>query len=140
MLRIALQVWAESLRDPALARFVAEKYTGFRREFVLVAERARQAGELPADADVEAVGAVLFGLLPGYFLQVILTGAPDRRSYLAGLRTLLGCSGGVPCTTECDNRGPFLTPQGRRQAWKVGPSAGRVTVPEASGRSSGAPP
>jgi AcrR family transcriptional regulator len=89
MLRIAIQVWAESLRDPALAAFVRAKYGGFRTRFVAIAERAQRAGELPADADTEAVGAVLFGLIPGYFLQRILTGAPDRESYLAGVRTLL---------------------------------------------------
>jgi AcrR family transcriptional regulator len=89
MLPIAIQVWAESLRDPALAAFVRAKYGRFRTRFVTIAERAQRAGELPAGADPEAVGAVLFGLVPGYFLQRVLTGAPERESYLAGVRTLL---------------------------------------------------
>jgi AcrR family transcriptional regulator len=89
VLRIAIQVWGESLRDPVLAEFVAEKYSGFRDRFVLLARRARKAGQLPADADPEAVGAALFGLVPGYFMQRILTGGPDRETYLAGVRALL---------------------------------------------------
>ncbi|MEV4631274.1 TetR/AcrR family transcriptional regulator [Micromonospora sp. NPDC049523] len=92
MLRIAIQVWAESLRDPALAEFVDEKYTGFRNHFVALAERARDAGELPSDTDSEAMGAALFGLIPGYFLQRILADGPDRETYLAGVRALLAAT------------------------------------------------
>jgi AcrR family transcriptional regulator len=89
ILRIAIQVWGESLRDPVLAEFVAEKYNGFRARFVLLARQAREAGQLPPDAEPEAVGAALFGLIPGYFMQRILTGGPDRETYLAGVRALL---------------------------------------------------
>ncbi|MEV4758074.1 TetR/AcrR family transcriptional regulator [Micromonospora sp. NPDC049559] len=92
LLRIAIQVWAESLRDPVLAGFVREKYTGFRAYYVTLAGQARRSGELPPDADDEAVGAALFGLMPGYLLQRILTGSPDPESYLAGVRTLLGAA------------------------------------------------
>ena len=90
ILPLAIQVWSESLRDPALAVFVNATYSGFRDRFTLLARRAREAGELPPDADPEAVGTALFGLVPGYLMQKVLTGRPDRRSYLAGVRTLLG--------------------------------------------------
>ncbi|MDH6464239.1 AcrR family transcriptional regulator [Micromonospora sp. A200] len=90
ILPLAIQVWSESLRDPALAAFVKATYSGFRDRFTLLARRAREAGELPPEADPEAVGTALFGLVPGYLMQKVLTGRPDRRSYLAGVRTLLG--------------------------------------------------
>jgi AcrR family transcriptional regulator len=90
VLRIAMQVWAEALRDPGLAEFVAAKYNHFRKHFIVIAEQARRTGELPPDADAEAVGAALFGMVPGYMLQRILTGRPDRETYLAGVRALLG--------------------------------------------------
>ncbi|MFC8615291.1 TetR/AcrR family transcriptional regulator [Micromonospora purpureochromogenes] len=90
ILPLAIQVWSESLRDPALATFVNATYSGFRDRFALLARRARETGELPPDADPEAVGTALFGLVPGYLMQKVLTGRPDRNSYLAGVRTLLG--------------------------------------------------
>ena len=55
----------------------------------MLATRAREAGKLPADADVEAVGAVLFGMVPGYALQRILSAGPDTRTYLDGVRALV---------------------------------------------------
>ena len=88
LFRIALQVWAEAMRDPALAAFVSDAYSRMRGHFTLLASRARDAGKLPADADVEAVGAVLFGMVPGYALQRILSAGPDPKTYLAGLRAL----------------------------------------------------
>ncbi|SCG75484.1 transcriptional regulator, TetR family [Micromonospora echinaurantiaca] len=92
VLRIAIQVWGEAQRDPALAAFVAEKYTGFRSQFGLLVRRAQQAGELPAGTDPDAIAAALFALVPGWFTQRILTGGPDRRTYLAGVRALLGAT------------------------------------------------
>ncbi|GAB3143917.1 hypothetical protein GCM10027290_21160 [Micromonospora sonneratiae] len=94
VLRIAIQVWAESLRDPALAQFVGRMYGGFRGRFAVLAQRAQAAGELPADADPEAVGAALFGMIPGYVLQRILAAGPDKETYLAGVRALLSSAAG----------------------------------------------
>jgi AcrR family transcriptional regulator len=90
MFPLALQVWAEAQRDPVLAAFVAENYATMRRHFVAVAARAQQAGELPTEADVDAIGAVLFGMLPGYALQRILAAGPDKDTYLRGVETLIG--------------------------------------------------
>ncbi|NES14253.1 TetR/AcrR family transcriptional regulator [Micromonospora sp. PPF5-17] len=89
MLPLAIQVWSEAQRDRALAEFVAATYARFRGHFVAIARRARDGGELSPDADPDAVGTALFGLVPGYFMQRILTGSPDRSTYLAGVRALL---------------------------------------------------
>jgi AcrR family transcriptional regulator len=89
VLRIAIQVWGEAQRDPALAAFVAGKYDDIRRHFEALVRRAQRTGEVAADADPEAVAAALFGLVPGWFLQRLLTGRPDRATYLAGVRALL---------------------------------------------------
>jgi AcrR family transcriptional regulator len=88
-LRLALPIWAEALRDPVLAAFVNEKYALMRANFVAVAKRAADAGDLPPEADPEAVGAVLFGMVPGYALQRILSGGPDRETYLRGVTALI---------------------------------------------------
>lgn len=89
VLRIAIQVWSEAQRDPALAEFVAGKYDDMRRHFEALARRAQGTGEVAADADPEAVASALFALVPGWFLQRLLTGRPDRATYLAGVRALL---------------------------------------------------
>ncbi|WBB47682.1 TetR/AcrR family transcriptional regulator [Verrucosispora sp. WMMA2044] len=90
VLRIAIQVWGEAQRDPALGEFAASRYTKLRGYFEVLARRAQEAGELPADADPAAVAAALFGLLPGWFLQRIITGGPDVATYLCGVRVLFG--------------------------------------------------
>jgi AcrR family transcriptional regulator len=87
--RMALQVWAESLRDERIAETIRTVYSTFRGQFVRIAAQAIKRGHLPADADAEAVGAVLFSLAIGYILQRVLTGSPDTTTYSAGIRTLL---------------------------------------------------
>jgi AcrR family transcriptional regulator len=91
--RLALQVWAESLREPALAEFVAATYRRVRSRFVEWARRAQAAGMVPAGADPGQVGAVLFGMVPGYMLQRLLVGGVDPAGYAAGLRALLATAG-----------------------------------------------
>lgn len=89
LFRIAIQVWGEALRDPELAVFVKNQYSRFRQHFAIIARRAQEAGELPPDADVEAVGAALFGMVPAYALQRVLADGPDKKTYAAAVRTLL---------------------------------------------------
>ena len=89
VLRMAIQIRSESLRDPALAVFVGRVYRRLRDVMVTFAERAIAAGSLPADADPLAVGSVLFALLPGYAVQRVLIDEPPHEVFQAGLRTLL---------------------------------------------------
>jgi AcrR family transcriptional regulator len=89
ILRLAVQVWAEALRDPAVGAVVEQIYSTMRGNFVDLAQRAVERGELPSDADPKAVGAALFSLMLGYGLQRVLTGQPDLSTYRAGLRSLL---------------------------------------------------
>lgn len=89
MLRLAVQVWGESMHDAAMAEFVAATYARLRALFVGYAERATAAGVLPAGTDPAQTGAALFGLVPGYILQRVLIGGPERSDYLAGIRALL---------------------------------------------------
>jgi AcrR family transcriptional regulator len=89
VLRMAIQIWSESLRDPALAVVVSRVYRRLRDVMVTFAERAIAAGSLPADADPLAVGSVLFALMPGYAVQRVLIDEPPHEVFQAGLRTLL---------------------------------------------------
>src|SRR5215813_7854542 len=47
-MRLAVQVWAEALRDERIGATARTIYSRFRENFVAVAERAVRAGELPA--------------------------------------------------------------------------------------------
>jgi AcrR family transcriptional regulator len=83
---MAIQVWAESLRNPVQAKLVKHIYGKLRGLFHQIAQRSLDAGHLPGDADVEAVASVLFALIPGYALQRVLLGKLDRETYLRGIQ------------------------------------------------------
>ena len=89
MIRLAVQVWGESLRDPELAAMVTTIYRAIRGRCVVLAERARAAGQLGKEADPAAVAAALFGLTIGYAIQRLLIGDPDRVEYIAGIHGLM---------------------------------------------------
>jgi hypothetical protein len=72
-----------------LADFVQGAYDRIRNNFIELARRAQARGELSASADPEAMGAVLFGMMPAYALQRVLTGTPDRETFLKGLTAIL---------------------------------------------------
>jgi AcrR family transcriptional regulator len=97
VVRMAIQVWAEALRNPRLSDLLARVYPTIRAAFVRLAARAREEGQLPAHTDPEQAGSVLFGLVPGYFLQLILVGDVNRADYLAGLGALLDAHPGSVC-------------------------------------------
>ncbi len=86
---LALQVWAEATLDPAIGAIVRERYAGMRAAFRTMAARAAERGELPPDCDLDAVSSALFGMVPGFALQRLLLGEPDRETYLAGVRALM---------------------------------------------------
>ncbi len=87
---IAIQVWGEATHDEEVAGVVRDVYGHIRGRMVRLAERARAAGHLPADADTFGTGSVMFGMVQGYILQRILVGGVDRETYLAGARALIG--------------------------------------------------
>ena len=85
---IALQVWAESTVDPAIKVIVQERYLGLRASVRVLVAQAAERGELPAGADVDDVTGAFYALIPGYGLQRVLTGSPDKDSFLRGVRAL----------------------------------------------------
>ncbi|WP_405061089.1 TetR/AcrR family transcriptional regulator [Kribbella sp. NBC_01505] len=87
--RIALQAWAESLRNPAVKTIAEGKYRMLRGRFAEVARRAQADGTIDADVDPEHVAQVLFGFVPGFILQRLLIGDISAGTYTAGLRALL---------------------------------------------------
>ena len=88
-LPIAMQVWGEATLDPAIGGIVRNRYVSLRDGIRTLVEQAVDRGEVPADADLEGVTSVLAGLIPGYGLQRVLTGAPDKETFVAGVRALI---------------------------------------------------
>jgi AcrR family transcriptional regulator len=89
--RIAVQVWAEALRNPELHERVGVAYRLLRGHFTEVARRWQAAGNLPADAVPEDAGAAMLSLVQGFLLQqVLLDNATTAEAYFAGAAALLG--------------------------------------------------
>ncbi|MEV6253675.1 TetR/AcrR family transcriptional regulator [Nocardia sp. NPDC051911] len=87
--RLAPQAWALALVHPGAAVMVRETMLAMRALWVTYAERMRDKGWLPADADVDAVAKAIIGLLPGFILQHLILGDLDPQTLALGVRTLL---------------------------------------------------
>jgi AcrR family transcriptional regulator len=87
--RIAVQVWAEALHNETLGRVVRDVITRLRAQFVEIARRARDADQLPSDADLDQVAFALLAFAPGFILQRLLIGDVRPDTYQAGVRALL---------------------------------------------------
>jgi AcrR family transcriptional regulator len=86
--RLAVQAWAETLRNPRLAETAADTYGELRGHFTEVVRRWQRAGHLAPDADPALAGQALFSLIPGFILQRLLLGDVDAAGYAEGVRVL----------------------------------------------------
>ncbi|HEY3871651.1 MAG TPA: TetR/AcrR family transcriptional regulator [Actinocrinis sp.] len=73
---LAVQVWAESLRNPELAARFAGLLQELHDQLAEVVRRHQAAGELPADISAKALTSVIVGTVPGHVVQLVLLG-PD---------------------------------------------------------------
>ncbi|OBI12233.1 transcriptional regulator [Mycobacterium sp. E2327] len=67
--RIALQTWAEALRDPALHKRTRRLYLDTLDHIAQLAARWRDDGHIPADSDTRAVAATVFSLMHGLIVM-----------------------------------------------------------------------
>jgi AcrR family transcriptional regulator len=89
MTRLAVQVWAEALRNPDVLARVSGVVVQLRGYCAEAARRWQEAGNLPADAVPDQVGAAMLSLVQGYILQRLLLPSTVAPDYLAGVRALL---------------------------------------------------
>src|SRR3954454_8895602 len=77
--RVAVQAWAEALRNPEVHAVAGNAYRTIRGYLLEVVLRAQAAGQAPRDADPGAAAAALVSLGLGFLLQRLLLGdvAPD---------------------------------------------------------------
>ncbi|WP_240771723.1 hypothetical protein [Nocardia sp. CS682] len=66
-----------------------EAILGLRDRWYEYTERMRDAGWIPADADIHAVATAIMGVLPGFILQHLIIGDVDPETLARGIRTLL---------------------------------------------------
>jgi AcrR family transcriptional regulator len=87
--RVALQAWAEALRNDEIRAVAKGKYCRLRDHFLEIARRAQADGTVDADVAPEYVAQAMFGMIPGFILQRLLIGDITPATYTAGLRALL---------------------------------------------------
>ncbi|MEU8224885.1 TetR/AcrR family transcriptional regulator [Kribbella sp. NPDC048915] len=88
--RVAVQAWAESLRNPEVKAIAVGKYSQLREHMEAVARRAQADGTLDPDTDPRWIAQAMFGLLPGFIIQRLLIGDVTADNFTAGLRALFG--------------------------------------------------
>jgi AcrR family transcriptional regulator len=69
MTRLALQTWAETLRDPVLHHRVRQLYVDALEHAAELAQRWCDNGYLPSGADTKAVAATLFSIMQGLVMM-----------------------------------------------------------------------
>ena len=87
--RVAVQAWAEALRNDEIREVAKGKYCQLREHFLEVARRAQADGTIDPDVPPEHVAQAMFGMIPGFVLQRLLIGDVTPATYIAGLRALL---------------------------------------------------
>jgi AcrR family transcriptional regulator len=100
--KLAVQVWGEAVRSPALAEILKGEIRRVRASLARLVRIYQDRGLMAADVPPEQVARVLVSLLPGFVFQHALLGDVDPEAFRAGLRTLL--------TTRLASPQPTATP------------------------------
>lgn len=98
--RIAMQAWAEALRDPVLRERSEEFYRNARLRLAELAETWRTLGHLPPEADPHAVATVLTVVMPGLIVNHHLGSAIAPEQLLSGLTGIGAAVRGQPSTAN----------------------------------------
>lgn len=85
---IAVQVWAESLRNPQLAAEFTGLLKNVHAEIEVMVRRHQEAGTLPPEVPAEALSSVVLGMVPGYIVQLVLLGPEASTGVAEALRAL----------------------------------------------------
>ena len=72
--RLALLVWAEVLRNPALAEKIKTMLTQLRSDLAEVIRDQQHSGALPRGVPADTLAAALVAIVPGFILQLTMLG------------------------------------------------------------------
>ncbi|WP_169738835.1 TetR/AcrR family transcriptional regulator [Jiangella gansuensis] len=85
--KVALHVWSEALRNPEINQIVTVIADRLIARWVQLAERWRDVGYVPADADPHKIARALYGLMVGFVAQHHLFGV-EVADYADGFSAL----------------------------------------------------
>lgn len=85
---IAVQVWAEALRNPRLAAEFTTLLEELHAEVAGMVRRHQAAGSLPSGVSDQALGRLLLGTVPGHIVQLSLLGPDAAAGVSDALRAL----------------------------------------------------
>lgn len=86
--RVAVAAWAEAVRDEPVRSAVASRIRQIRGAYTEVVVAQQAAGLIDASADPEVVAKSLFGVMPGFVLQRLVTQDVTPECYAAGYAAL----------------------------------------------------
>jgi AcrR family transcriptional regulator len=99
MTRLALQTWAETLRDPVLHHRVRQLFVDTLEHIAELAQRWCDNGYLPPDADTKAVAASLLSIMQGLIVMHHVVDDVPVHTLRTGV-ALLGAATRTPAPTS----------------------------------------
>jgi AcrR family transcriptional regulator len=99
MTRLALQTWAETLRDPVLHHRVRQLFVDTLEHIAELAQRWCDNGYLPPDADTKAVAATLLSIMQGLIVMHHVVDDVPAHALRTGV-ALLGAATRSPAPTS----------------------------------------
>ena len=99
MTRLALQTWAETLRDPVLHHRVRQLFVDTLEHIAELAQRWCDNGYLPPDADTKAVAASLLSIMQGLIVMHHVVDDVPAHTLRTGV-ALLGAATRTPAPTS----------------------------------------
>lgn len=84
---VALMVWSEALRNPALADELRKASTAMTTALADLVRKRQAAGELPG-ADADALARVILSILPGYLLNLAVLEPSGMDAFPGALEVL----------------------------------------------------
>lgn len=86
--RVVVSAWAEAVRNEEVRHAVASRIDLLRSKLADVIIAQQSAGHIDAGADPEMVAKSLFGVMPGFVLQRLITRDVTPTDYAAGYASL----------------------------------------------------
>jgi TetR/AcrR family transcriptional regulator, transcriptional repressor of aconitase len=87
--KVALQVWGEALRSPALAARVEETIAGVTASLTRLVEAYQERGQIAADVPPDEVARLLVAIVHGFVVRHAVLGDVDVQAFRRGLQALV---------------------------------------------------